>query len=151
MIIITHAHPPNRHSVRYLSQGLKVYHVPFRVIPPAAMHATLPQLFFAFPLLRQIFIRERIQIVHAHVALSALGLEAVLHARTMGLKAVFTDHSLLGLGGFGEMWGNKMLKGCLSDIEAVICVSHTGCVFLSSSETCSYVHTDEKTPSSEQH
>ena len=95
------------------------------------MHATLPQLFLAFPLLRQIFIRERVQIVHAHVALSALGLEAVLHARTMGLKAVFTDHSLLGLGGFGEMWGNKMLKGCLSDIEAVICVSHTGCVLFS--------------------
>ena len=128
VIIITHAHKPQRHSVRYLSSFLKVYHIPLRLIPPTSAHATLPNLFLAFPLLRQIFIRERIQVVHSHVALSALGLEAILHARTMGLKAVFTDHSLLGLAGFGEMWGNKMLKACLSDIDGVICVSHTGFV-----------------------
>ena len=53
-------------------------------------------------------------------------MEAILHARTMGLKAVFTDHSLLGLGGYGEIWGNKVFKACVSDIEAIICVSHTG-------------------------
>lgn len=34
-----------------------------------------------------------------------------------------------------EIWGNKMLKGCLSDVEAVICVSHTGCVSARLSET----------------
>jgi phosphatidylinositol glycan class A protein len=126
MIVVTHAHPPHRRSVRYLPCGLKVYYLPLRLIPPANLHATLPNLFLAFPLLRQVFVRESIDIVHAHGALSALGLEAILHARTLGLRAVFTDHSLLGFGGVGEMWGNKMLKGVLSDIEAVICVSHTG-------------------------
>lgn len=46
----------------------------------------------------------------------------------MGIKCVFTDHSLFGLGkgGVGEMAGNKMLKAILADIDAVICVSHTG-------------------------
>lgn len=73
--------------------------------------------------------REAIDLVHAHAALSALGLEAIMHARTMKIKAVFTEHSILGLGGFGEMWGNKMLQGCLADIDSVICVSHTTCVF----------------------
>jgi phosphatidylinositol glycan class A protein len=131
VIVITHAHPPFRYGVRYLTLGLKVYYLPLRLIPPAQLHATLPNLFLAFPLLRQVFIREGIQLIHAHAALSNLGLEAILHARTMGIKAVFTDHSLLGLGGFGEIWGNKMLKACLSDVDGVICVSKAGCVYRS--------------------
>ena len=76
-------------------------------LPPQSAHATLPAFFHAFPHLRQIFLRERIELVHSHVALSALGMEAILHARTMGIKAVFTDHSLLGLGGYGEIWGAR--------------------------------------------
>lgn len=129
VIIISHAHNHSRGSrvsVRYVSCGLKVYYLPVRLIPPSHLHATLPNLFLAFPLLRQIFVREQVQLVHAHAALSAIGLEAILHARTLGLKTVFTDHSLMGLHGFGEMWGNKMLMACLSDVDAVICVSHVG-------------------------
>lgn len=129
VVLITHAHhheQGSRQSVRYLSSGLKVYYLPVRLIPPVHLHATLPNLFLAFPLLRQIFIREQVDLVHAHAALSAVGLEAILHARTMGIKTVFTDHSLMGLHGFGEMWGNKMLMACLSDVDAVICVSHVG-------------------------
>lgn len=57
-------------------------------------------------------------------------MEGIFHARTLGVKVVFTDHSLFGLGNMAEIWGNKMLKGCLSDVEAVICVSHTGLVAL---------------------
>ena len=63
----------------------------------------------ATQLTRPSFIRERIELVHSHVALSALGMEAILHARTLGLKAVFTDHSLLGLGGYGEIWGARIM------------------------------------------
>lgn len=129
VILITHRHAHDkgpRASVRYLSAGLKVYYLPVRLIPPTHLHATLPNLFLSFPLLRQIFIREQVDLIHAHAALSAIGLEAILHARTMGIKAVFTDHSLMGLHGYGEMWGNKMLMACLSDVDAVICVSHVG-------------------------
>lgn len=90
------------------------------------MHATLPNFFTSFPWIRSILVRESIDIVHAHAALSALGMETIMHARTLGIKAVFTDHSLFGLGNMAEIWGNKMLKACLSDVEAVICVSHTG-------------------------
>ena len=128
VIVVTHSYPPHRHCIRYLAPGLKVYYIPIRVIPPKAVHATLPAFFHAFPYLRQIYLREAIQLVHSHVALSALGMEAILHARTMGLKAVFTDHSLIGFGGHGEIWGNKVTKACLSDVEGVICVSHTRCV-----------------------
>lgn len=95
--------------------------------------ATIPNLFLCLPLVRTILIRERIDIVHAHQALSSMGLESLMHARSLeaGIKCVFTDHSLFGLGGggWGEVTGNKMLKGVLSDVEAVICVSHTGSVW----------------------
>ncbi|GAA6010786.1 hypothetical protein JCM11491_002945 [Sporobolomyces phaffii] len=125
VVVITHAYPP-RSGVRWLPNGVKVYYIPVQPLPPTHVHATLPNFFTAFPYLRSIYIRESIDIVHAHAALSALGMEGIMHARTMGIKAVFTDHSLFGLGNMAEIWGNKMLKGCLSDIEAVICVSHTG-------------------------
>ncbi|BGP16076.1 hypothetical protein JCM10213_006788 [Rhodosporidiobolus nylandii] len=125
VVVVTHAYPP-RHGVRWLPNGVKVYYIPVQPLPPTHVHATLPNFFTAFPHIRSILVRESIDVVHAHAALSALGLEAIMHARTMGVKAVFTDHSLFGLGNMAEIWGNKMLKACLSDIEAVICVSHTG-------------------------
>ncbi|GAA5842697.1 hypothetical protein JCM9279_003666 [Rhodotorula babjevae] len=125
IIVITHAYPP-RNGVRWLTNGVKVYYIPVQPLPPTHVHATLPNFFTALPHLRSIFVRESIDIVHAHASLSALGMEAVMHARAMGIRAVFTDHSLFGLGNMAEIWGNKMLKGCLSDVEAVICVSHTG-------------------------
>ncbi|GAA5829766.1 hypothetical protein JCM3766R1_001298 [Sporobolomyces carnicolor] len=125
VVVITHAYPPRR-GVRWLPNGVKVYYLPVQPLPPTHVHATLPNFFTALPYLRSIYVREQIDIVHAHAALSALGMEGIMHARTMGLKAIFTDHSLFGLGNMAEIWGNKMLKGCLSDVEAVICVSHTG-------------------------
>jgi phosphatidylinositol N-acetylglucosaminyltransferase subunit A len=43
----------------------------------------------------------------------------------MGLKTVFTDHSLFGFADAGSILANKMLKFTLSDVDHVICVSHT--------------------------
>lgn len=126
VIIISHRYAPDRVGVRYLTSGVKVYYVPIHTIPPHAMHATLPQFFAFLPLLRSILIRERIDIIHGHGTLSSMACEAIIGGGTMGVRAVLTDHSLFGLGGKGEMWGNKMLQATVSDIGAVICVSHTG-------------------------
>ena len=57
---------------------------------------SLPGIFSLARLLRCILLRERITLVHGHAAFSALANEAVLHARTLGVAAVFTDHSLFG-------------------------------------------------------
>ena len=130
VIVITHSYPP-RSGVRYLPLGLKVYYIPVQPLPPTHVHATLPGYFTALPYVRNILLREAIDVLHAHASLSAGGMEGIFHARTLGIKVVFTDHSLFGLGNMAEIWGNKMLKGCLSDVEAVICVSHTGYVTLS--------------------
>lgn len=125
VVIITHAYPP-RSGIRYLPYGIKVYYIPVHPLPPTHVHATLPGFFTALPYVRNILLREQIDVLHAHASLSAEGMEGIFHARTLGVKVVFTDHSLFGLGNMAEIWGNKMLKGCLSDVEAVICVSHTG-------------------------
>ncbi|KAK6204965.1 uncharacterized protein RJT21DRAFT_117445 [Scheffersomyces amazonensis] len=121
VIIITHDYG-SRNGIRTLTNGLKVYYVPFFVLYRSS---TFPTVFSAFPILRNIFIRESIDIVHGHGSLSNLCHEAIFHGRTMGLKTVFTDHSLLGFADVGSILGNKALKFTLSDIGHVICVSHT--------------------------
>ncbi|KAI9880258.1 MAG: Phosphatidylinositol N-acetylglucosaminyltransferase gpi3 subunit [Pleopsidium flavum] len=121
VIIVTHAYE-GRTGVRYLTNGLKVYHVPFFVI---YRESTMPTVFSFFPIFRNIVLRERIEIVHGHASLSSLCHEAILHARTMGLRTVFTDHSLFGFADAASILTNKLLKFTLSDVDHVICVSHT--------------------------
>lgn len=121
VVVITHAYK-ERTGVRYLTNGLKVYHVPFLVI---FRESTFPTVFSFFPVFRNIVIREQIEIVHGHASLSSFCHEAILHARTMGLRTVFTDHSLFGFADAGSILTNKLLKFTLSDIDHAICVSHT--------------------------
>ncbi|RUS81571.1 hypothetical protein EGW08_010672 [Elysia chlorotica] len=121
VIIVTH-HYKERKGVRFLANGLKVYYLPF---PPFYNQCVLPTIFPTFPLLRNIFLRERIQIVHGHSAFSTLGHEAMFHARTMGLRTVFTDHSLFGFADASSILTNKVLSFSLADCTHCICVSHT--------------------------
>ncbi|PMB72642.1 Phosphatidylinositol N-acetylglucosaminyltransferase gpi3 subunit [Beauveria bassiana] len=113
VIIITHAYG-NRTGVRYLTNGLKVYYVPFFII---YREATFPTVFSFFPIFRNICIREQIEIVHGHGSLSSMCNEAILHARTMGLRTVFTDHSLFGFADAASILTNKLLKFFLSDVD----------------------------------
>ena len=121
VIIVTHAYD-NRQGVRYITHGLKVYYCP---IYPFVDQATFPNLFGFFPLFRKIILREKIQIVHSHQATSTLGHECVLHSRTMGLRTIYTDHSLFGFSDAACIHLNKLLKVFLSDIDHAISVSHT--------------------------
>lgn len=118
---MTHAYGM-RSGVRYMTNGLKVYYVP-RL--PFLMQNTLPTIYGTFPILRTILIRERITLVHGHQAFSTLCHEALLHARTMGYKVVFTDHSLYGFADLGSIHMNKVLQFTLADVNETICVSHT--------------------------
>ncbi|KAJ2326179.1 Phosphatidylinositol N-acetylglucosaminyltransferase GPI3 subunit [Coemansia sp. RSA 2681] len=121
VVIITHVYG-NRQGVRYLAGGLKVYYMPAVIV---YSNASLPTFFGTFPIFRQIFIREQIDIVHGHQAFSTFCHEAILHARSLGLKTVFTDHSLLGFADASGILLNKLLKFTLSDVHHAICVSHT--------------------------
>lgn len=78
------------------------------------------------PILRNVFIREEIQIVHGHSAFSALAHEAMQIGVLMGLRSVFTDHSLFGFADLSAVFTNKYLQISLAFSSHCICVSHTG-------------------------
>lgn len=130
--MITHSHPKGRVGVRWLLPSLKVYYIPFI---PIASSATLPNFFTSLPYLRTIFLRERIELIHAHASLSSIGHEGILHSHLMGIRSVFTDHSLFGFDDAASILTNKLLVGNLRNVDAVICVSHTGYVWSSRSST----------------
>eukprot|EP01116_Phalansterium_solitarium_P025521 TRINITY_DN9806_c0_g1_i1.p1 TRINITY_DN9806_c0_g1~~TRINITY_DN9806_c0_g1_i1.p1 ORF type:complete len:606 (-),score=182.03 TRINITY_DN9806_c0_g1_i1:1546-3267(-) len=121
VIVITHFYG-KRTGIRYLTNGLKVYYLP---LTPFYNQSVFPAPHTLFPLIRQILIREQINIVHCHQAFSAMGHETIMYARTMGYKVCFTDHSLFGFADASSIHMNKVLKFSLSDISHVICVSHT--------------------------
>jgi phosphatidylinositol glycan class A protein len=121
VVVMTHAYG-NRSGVRYMTGGLKVYYVPWR---PFVMQNTLPTVYGTLPIVRTILVREKISLVHGHQAFSTLCHEALMHARTMGYKVVFTDHSLYGFADIGSIHMNKVLQFTLADVSQAICVSHT--------------------------
>ncbi|KAJ3866361.1 transferase [Lentinula novae-zelandiae] len=123
VIVITHSRPPDRVGIRWLLPALKVYYLP---IVPIASGATLPNFFTFLPYLRTILIREHINLIHAHASLSSLGHEGILHSHLLGVRTVFTDHSLFGFEDAASILTNKLLAGTLRNVDAVICVSHTG-------------------------
>lgn len=118
--VFTHAYG-NVYGVKHLTNGLRVYYVPRLAIYE---EATLPTIFGSFNTLREIVVMERIELVHCHQAFSPLANEAALHARTMGMPVVFTDHSLFGFADTSSILLNKALKFSMADVHAVICVSH---------------------------
>jgi phosphatidylinositol glycan class A protein len=110
-----------RQGVRHMSNGLKVYYVPYMSIHS---QASMPYLFTLLPLFRQIVVREGIQVVHGHQTTSSLSHECLLHAKSMGLATVYTDHSLFGFGDAPAIHLNKLMSFTLTQINHVICVSH---------------------------
>eukprot|EP00041_Stephanoeca_diplocostata_P011294 m.183760 g.183760 ORF g.183760 m.183760 type:complete len:465 (+) comp18487_c0_seq4:111-1505(+) len=110
-------------GVSWLEPGIKVYHLPLPVI--YAVQSVLPSVVGGVPLLRSIFLREGIEVVHGHQQASSLSMEALALASTLGLPTVYTDHSLFGFDNIGVIVSNKLLKFSISTISQVICVSNT--------------------------
>lgn len=123
VIILTRCYG-DRVGIRWVTNGLKVYYIPSGIETPMGP-SSIPTVYGSFSLLRNIFLREKVQIVHGHQATSVLAHEAIFHARTMGLRACFTDHSLFGFSDTESVHINKVLKFSLSDVDHIICVSHT--------------------------
>ncbi|XP_069801807.1 phosphatidylinositol N-acetylglucosaminyltransferase subunit A isoform X2 [Dendropsophus ebraccatus] len=121
VIIVTHAYG-DRKGVRYLTHGLKVYYLPLKVM---YNQSTATTLLHSLPLLRYIFVRERVTVVHSHSSFSAMAHDALFHAKTLGLHTVFTDHSLFGFADVSSVLTNKLLTVSLCDTNHIICVSYT--------------------------
>ncbi|XP_074515126.1 phosphatidylinositol N-acetylglucosaminyltransferase subunit A [Sebastes fasciatus] len=121
VVIVTHAYG-RRKGVRHLTNGLKVYYLPLQVM---YNQSTATTCFHSLPLMRCVFVRERITVVHAHSSFSAMGHDALFHAKTMGLNTVFTDHSLFGFADVSSVLTNKLLTVTLCDTNHTVCVSYT--------------------------
>ncbi|KAF6197968.1 hypothetical protein GE061_007713 [Apolygus lucorum] len=122
VIVITHSYG-RIVGVRYLTNGLKVFYLP---IKPFYNQAILPTMIGSLPLIRYILVRERIDIVHGHSAFSSLAHEVMIIGKLMGLKTVFTDHSLFGFADTSAILTNKFLQITLANVDHCICVSHIG-------------------------
>lgn len=122
VVVITHSYK-DRIGIRYLTGGLKVYYLPIRVF---YAQCVLPTMICNIALIRYILIRESIEIVHGHSAFSVLCHEVCIIGKLMGLKTVFTDHSLFGFADTSAVLTNKYLQMCLCECDHCICVSHTG-------------------------
>lgn len=122
VIVITSAYSGERIGIRYLSNGLKVYHLSTTVL---ASQCSYPDWYcFMMPILRKIFVREKIHIVHGHQATSTISCHAQMVGHVMGLKCVFTDHSLFGFSDVASFYMNKCSKWILALTQACICVSN---------------------------
>ncbi|KAL8004404.1 hypothetical protein Plhal703r1_c10g0053601 [Plasmopara halstedii] len=132
VIVLTHAVPgPSngqiptyRTGVRYMTHGLKVYYLP---VTPVVDNVTYLTFINHLALFRCICIRECVQIVHGHQATSTFMHECLLQAKTLGLgiKTVYTDHSLFGFADAASVHLNKVMKFSMSTVDAAIGVSHT--------------------------
>ncbi|RZF40368.1 hypothetical protein LSTR_LSTR008798 [Laodelphax striatellus] len=122
VIVMTHAYE-DRVGVRYMTNGLKVYYLPIKTF---YNQCVLPTCISSLPLIRYVLLREQVTIVHGHSAFSALAHEAMIIARLLGIKTVFTDHSLFGFADTSAIITNKLLELSLADCNHCICVSHIG-------------------------
>ena len=58
-------------------------------------------------------------------AYSGLCGEGMVHGGMMGLKTVFTDHSLFGFADLNSILTNKLMEFFLTNTDHLICVSYT--------------------------
>ena len=61
--------------------------------------------------------------MHGHQAASVLMIASLVSANLMGLRTVFTDHSLFGFADAASIQLNKIIKWAVTPVDAVICVS----------------------------
>lgn len=123
VVVITHAYG-DRRGIRFIDNSIKVYYLPFSLIPK--QNVIWPLLFNGTVVIRQILIRERINIVHGHSAFSPMAHGVMFHAKALGIHTVFTDHSLFGFNYLGASIHSQVVKLSLLQCNHIICVSNVG-------------------------
>lgn len=111
-------------GVRWLEPGIKVYYIPFFSF---GFNTIIPTMFLTLPLAREILLREGIQVCHSHQASSVLAYEFSLHAKSLGLRTVHTEHSLFGFADLTSVNLNKVAQLNHFDTDKIICVSRSTC------------------------
>nr|XP_027200388.1 phosphatidylinositol N-acetylglucosaminyltransferase subunit A-like [Dermatophagoides pteronyssinus] len=111
-----------RSGVRHMYNGMKMYYYDFPVMYENCVWADLLGLYGP---LREICVREGVDIIHTHQTSSAMSLQVGLHSVGLMIPLVFTDHSLFDFQSVGAIHLNKLVRICYASIDAFISVSHT--------------------------
>ena len=118
--VVTHAYG-GRKGVRYMAGGLKVYYLPNEIM---LIGVIFPLVYDLLALMRDVFVRESVDVVHCHGPLSTIAHVAVNACRVLGMPTVWTDHSLFGFGDLTSVFTNKICALSLAECSHVIAVSH---------------------------
>eukprot|EP00770_Monocercomonoides_exilis_P006571 MONOS_6537.1-p1 / transcript=MONOS_6537.1 / gene=MONOS_6537 / organism=Monocercomonoides_exilis_PA203 / gene_product=GlcNAc transferase / transcript_product=GlcNAc transferase / location=Mono_scaffold00207:46447-48888(+) / protein_length=437 / sequence_SO=supercontig / SO=protein_coding / is_pseudo=false len=119
VVVVTHNYG-NRKGIRWFKNGLKVYYIPRLCV---FRHSTFPTLIGPIELLRDIFIREQVNLFHGHTSYSTLVHEAIFTANRMKIPCCITEHSLTGSGEIGADIINFICRWTVVGVDQVICVS----------------------------
>ena len=111
-----------REGVRLMGNGLKVYHLPLLPVINNDVAAPIPWL--PDPVIRQILIREKIDLCHGHLSTSIVAALVVTCGKLLGLKTCMTEHSHFPYNEIGLIGLNKICKWYMKDLDAAIAVSH---------------------------
>ena len=104
-----------------MANGLKIYYLP--LIPAIGGSVSFFSYWSVYPVVRQILIREHIDICHGHQSTSTIMQLVISLAKVYGIKTVFTEHSLFGYQDAAGINLNKLCKWAFRDLDAAICVS----------------------------
>ena len=121
--VLTH-HRKNRQGIKIMGNGIKVYFTPLITLYD---DTSMPILYGAFKIIREICYIEKVDIVHCHQSASCLSLEGIFHSKMLGINVVFTDHSLFGFRLFDEVSLNKLIRVFFIDVDETISVSNIAC------------------------
>lgn len=89
---VTNMFKNERCGVRHMANGIKIYYLP--KLPILNGDASFFALWNIYPVMREIIIREKIDICHGHQSTSLIGTEVMQIGKMMGCKIIFTEHSL---------------------------------------------------------
>ena len=118
--VLTH-NRKNRQGIKIMGNGIKVYFTPLMILYD---DTSMPILYGALKIIREICYLEKIDLVHCHQTASVLSLESILHTKMLGLNIVFTEHSLFGFSYIHEVSINKLIRVFFIDVDQVISVSN---------------------------
>ena len=97
-----------------------MYYLPLEEM---ALGSIYPYCFLWIPFLRHILISEQIQVVHYHQYTSGMFHTSVREVELLGIRTVYTDHSLMNTNQLDGIAINKVLQCSCSNVNALICVS----------------------------
>ncbi|KAG9392606.1 PIGA (GPI anchor biosynthesis) [Carpediemonas membranifera] len=134
-VIVLTMQYPGYSGIRYLDVSdpadssikklIKVFYLPIKTysLGMEGLKLSITSGFGSLALYRNIFLREGVEIIHGHQANSFVALEAVWIGNAMGLRTIFTDHSLIRMGSPLTVLTNKILSYALASTDRLIAVS----------------------------